>query len=227
MKNKLDFNLRLVRKNLKNANIRIKPNLEVTFTAPLDMVQSDIDIILAKRMAWILKHLERFKHAQSVHLLENTSNEQFRYLGRSYRIELIESRMESIELLADCLVITLCDKSDIQRKQQMIQGWYYVKAQECFNRLISHYQPIVDKKINRMVIRKMTTRWGSCNYRKAYINLNLELIKYPLPAIEYVVFHELTHLIHHDHSKRFYDYIATYMPDWKIRKDLLKVNSSI
>lgn len=223
----MNFNLRLVRKDVKNANIRIKPNLEVTFTAPLHMAQSEIDLILAKRMAWILKHLERFKQAQSVNLLESTSDEELRYLGRSYRIELIESQIESVELLADCVMITLCDKSDIKRKQRLIQEWYYAKSKECFTSIINRYQPIVDKKINRMVIRKMTTRWGSCNYRKSYINLNLELIKYPLPAIEYVVFHELTHLIHHDHSKRFYDYIAAYMPDWKIRKNFLKVNSSI
>ena len=67
----------------------------------------------------------------------------------------------------------------------------------------------------------MKTRWGSCNPHKGYINLNLELIKNPKESIEYVVFHELSHLIHPNHSKEFYSYISAYMPDWKRRKEIL------
>jgi predicted metal-dependent hydrolase len=69
----------------------------------------------------------------------------------------------------------------------------------------------------------MKTRWGSCNPSKGYINLNSELIKKAKESIEYVIFHELTHLVHLNHSKEFYNYLDTYMPDWRKRKDKLEV----
>jgi hypothetical protein len=68
----------------------------------------------------------------------------------------------------------------------------------------------------------MKTRWGSCNYHKKFINLNLELIKKSRKSIEYVVFHELVHLIHPNHSPKFYNYLTLYMPDWKLRKEILE-----
>jgi len=80
----------------------------------------------------------------------------------------------------------------------------------------------VRKEINKVTIRKMKTRWGSCNYHKKSINLNLELIKKPLECVEYVIFHELTHLIYPNHSKDFYNYLLTYMSDWKRRKERLE-----
>ncbi len=87
--------------------------------------------------------------------------------------------------------------------------------------MIDDYQKIVQKEITKVRIKSMKTRWGSCNYTKGYINLNLELIKKPKCAIEYVIFHELTHLIYPNHSKQFYSYISKYMPDWQERNKKL------
>lgn len=94
-------------------------------------------------------------------------------------------------------------------------------ARRVYEHFITKFAPAVNRKINRVVVRKMTTRWGSCNSRKGYINLSLNLIEKAPELIEYVVLHELAHLIYPHHQKSFYDFIAGLMPDFKSREKRL------
>lgn len=94
-------------------------------------------------------------------------------------------------------------------------------ARRIYEHFIDKLAPAVNRKINRIVVRKMTTRWGSCNSRKGYINLSLNLIEKAPELVEYVVLHELTHLIYPHHQKSFYDFIAALMPDFRSREKRL------
>ncbi|WP_298945023.1 SprT family zinc-dependent metalloprotease [uncultured Campylobacter sp.] len=94
-------------------------------------------------------------------------------------------------------------------------------ARRIYGHFIAKFAPAVNRKINRVVVRKMTTRWGSCNSRKGYINLSLNLIEKAPELVEYVVLHELTHLIYPHHQKSFYGFIAGLMPDFKTREQRL------
>ncbi len=95
--------------------------------------------------------------------------------------------------------------------------FYYGEAKILFYRLIRKYHPFINKPITKIRIKKMNSRWGSCNYKKGYINLNLWLIKKDIRFIEYVILHELSHLIYPNHSKEFYGFIKNIMPDYKER----------
>ena len=94
-------------------------------------------------------------------------------------------------------------------------------ARRIYGHFIAKFAPAVNRKINRVVVRKMTTRWGSCNSRKGYINLSLNLIEKAPELVEYVVLHELAHLIYPHHQKSFYDFIAALMPDFRSREKRL------
>ena len=94
-------------------------------------------------------------------------------------------------------------------------------ARRVYEHFIAKFAPAVNRMINRVVVRKMTTRWGSCNSHKGYINLSLNLIEKAPELVEYVVLHELTHLIYPHHQKSFYDFIAKLMPDFKTREQRL------
>jgi len=94
-------------------------------------------------------------------------------------------------------------------------------ARRIYGHFIAKFAPAVNRKINRVVVRKMTTRWGSCNSRKGYINLSLNLIEKAPELVEYVVLHELTHLIYPHHQKSFYSFIAALMPDFRSREKRL------
>ena len=121
--------------------------------------------------------------------------------------------------------IWLKNKNDIKRKQNLVYEWYYEKALLHFFNILQEFNKIVKQEIKDIKIRQMKTRWGSCNPHKSYINLNIELIKKPKICIEYVVFHELVHLIYPNHSKEFYNYLSLYMSDWEKRKHILEKTS--
>ena len=147
--------------------------------------------------------------------------ETLEYLGTHYPVRIIQDIKTTIDIVDGYVEIRLIDITNQNKKLQLIDAWYKEKASFYFNQALCKYTPIVNKDVARVSIRKMKTRWGSCNPKKSYINLNLLLIKKDIRAIEYVVFHELTHLIHYYHDKHFYGFIHAHMKDWQMRKGLL------
>jgi predicted metal-dependent hydrolase len=217
-------NVAIIHKDVKHVNLKVKPTGEILLTVPLDMTDKEIDHVLKKRSSWIKKQLELFAKNKPSNR-ELVSGENFVYLGKNYRLKIIESHEEKAKLNRGYFELYVKNKNDYSKKAKLIEEWYKIKAKEHFKQVTQKYASIVKVEINNMRIRQMKTRWGSCNPKKSYINLNLELIKKPKVAIEYVVFHELAHLVHHNHDKRFYNYLSLHMPDWKKRKSKLeKIN---
>jgi len=212
----------IVRKNVKHINIKVKPNGEVILTVPTRSDEKDIAYVLKKRAAWIEKKIAFFDGHRDVSVKEYVSGENFRYLGRNYRLKVIESREEGVKLQRGYLQVFVKHRDHLGRKKRLLRQWYMQKARHHFHKAIEKYQPLVQKEVDRICIREMKSRWGSCNPSKGYINLNLTLIEKPTECIEYVVFHELAHLVHADHSRRFYAYLDLYMPDWRKRKERLE-----
>jgi predicted metal-dependent hydrolase len=206
----------IIRKDVKNINLRVKPNLEVILSAPVELEDRYIDSFLESKREWIEKRLDFFREYQRVeNKKEFVSGENFRYLGDNYRLKVVENIRDEVRLENGFLVLYVQNKRDTELKSMLIKNWYKTQAKEIFQKLMAKYQPIVKKDINRVTIKEMKTRWGSCNSQKGYINLNLELIKEPIRCIEYVVAHELAHLVYPNHSREFYNYLSYLLPEWK------------
>ena len=138
-----------------------------------------------------------------------------KYLSDKYIKDFVSSKQSWIDkLLKECKKNLYLGKS---YKFEFSDEFYFSEAEILFNRLIRKYQVYVNKPITKVRIKKMDSRWGSCNSKKGYINLNLYLIRKDIKFIEYVVLHELAHLIHPNHSKNFYNFIENIMPDYKER----------
>jgi len=213
--------VKIVRKDVKNITLKVRPSGEAILTAPKAAGDDHIKFIMQKRAKWIAQKrafFASFKTPQK----EYVSGEDFKYLGRSYRLKVVQSKEERVKLQCGYLELFVKDKSDIKRKENLIYEWYYEKATLYFFNILQEFNKIVKQDIKSVKIRQMKTRWGSCNSYKSYINLNIELIKKPKACIEYVVFHELAHLLYSNHSKKFYDYLTLYMPDWQKRKEILE-----
>ncbi len=216
-----NYDIKIIYKDIKNPNLKVKPDGEVILTAPFDMNSREIEYIIDKRDLWIKKQLEIFsKNIQSKR--ELVSGENFIYLGKNYKLKVIEADYEEAKLNRKYLELYIKDKNDYSKKERLINEWYKSKAEEYFKKIVDRYSKIVKVEVNSIKIRSMKRRWGSCNPKKSYINLNLELIKKPKVAIEYVIFHELTHLLHYHHDRNFYNYLTLYMPDWQKRKERLE-----
>lgn len=213
--------IQIIRKDVKHINIKVKPNCDVVLTAPANTKETDIAYVLKKRAEWIDKKIAFYKEHQVQTTKEYVSGENFCYLGRNYRLKVIESKREGVKLQRGYLQVFVKDTANSEKKKRLVKAWYLVKAEQHFQKAITKYQPIIKKEIANIRIREMKTRWGSCNPVKSYINLNSKLIKKPTECIEYVIFHELAHLVHADHSPQFYNYLNLFMPDWKRRKSRL------
>jgi len=216
-------NIQIIKKDIKNITLKVKPTCEVILTAPLLTTDEHIEYILKKRKDWISKKIEFYKANYKPQIKEYVSGENFKYLGKNYRLKIIQSDDECVKLQRGYIQIFIKNKSNLEKKKKLLNDWYLIKAENYFKKIIAKYSSIVNVNIQNIRIRQMKTRWGSCNSAKSYINLNSELIKKPSNAIEYVIFHELSHLVHSNHSREFYNYLSTYMPDWQKRKSRLEL----
>jgi len=216
--------VRIVKKAVKRIYLKVKPDGEAVLTVPPDVSQREIDHILEKRAAWIARQRENFAAVPRRTEPEYVSGENIRYLGRNYRLEVIESTEEGVKLQRGRLQLFVRDKKARSIKAGLVQGWLRAKAEHHFTEVLERFAPLVGYRLYRLRIRSMKTRWGSCNPQTGNITLNLRLIEKPKICIEYVALHELAHLVHSNHGRVFYNFLCMHMPDWKKRKALLETS---
>lgn len=213
-------NISIIRKNVKNFSLKVRPNGSVELVLPLMAKNGDINFILEKYSKWIDDKKEYFKEFETTKK-ELVSGESMKFLGKDYRLRVIKDSKERVEF--DKLFINLYVKNveNFSKKSEILEKWYRENALIYFLNIANEYNKIIKIDDIKIKIRKMKTRWGSCNASKKSINLNLELIKKPKICIEYVIFHELAHLIHPNHSREFYNFLSLHMSDWKSREKIL------
>lgn len=208
----------------KRLRITVRPDLSVVANAPSRFSENEALEAVRAKANWILKQLAAF---QQFHPLPTPhkfiSGETFVYLGRQYRLKVEAGQQVSAKLRGRYLHVTVSDKMDRKSVKRALDGWYRVRAEEVFNRYLATCMEVASRHgigSPELSIREMRTRWGSCS-AAGRITLNLKLIQAPVHCIEYVIMHELCHLLHHNHSPRFYRLLARCMPDWEKRRAAL------
>jgi len=218
----IDFTLSFV--DRKSLAIKVHPNLKVEVLAPLGSGSKRVLAKIKSKAPWILKQIEQFKtYKPGTPPRRFINGETHLYLGRQYRLKIVPDKINAIKAYRGQLFIHATDTSKDALEKQL-QQWYKQKATIVFTEMINEILPQFKKyKIKQPVltIRRMSKRWGSCTPAGKII-LNTELIKAPKGSIEYVVVHELAHLVHHNHTKPFFDLQNRMMPDWKKWKDRLE-----
>jgi predicted metal-dependent hydrolase len=221
----IDFVLK--RKNVKNVNLNVKPDMTIEVTAndrvPLDFIS---DFVKSKG-SWILKNVGQFKDVQPLKQSEReyVSGETFKYLGKQYRLRVQKATEEEmVKYFRGFIYLYVKDTDNVIRKAKLLDEWYREKAQMIFDQSLEKMYPMVQKYgvvKPEIDVRLMKTRWGSALTDKNTILLNSELIKAPKYCIDYVVLHELIHFNYNDHSENFYQMLYSLMPDWEKRKVIL------
>jgi predicted metal-dependent hydrolase len=199
----------------KTLGITVTPEMEVIVTAPIKTEIHKIELKLIKRAPWILKNLSFFlAFYPKTPKRKYVSGETHLYLGRQYLLKVIIGQDESVKLIGKYIVIFSKSSNNVKN---LLEGWYQSQAK---NKIHSIALPLIEKfkkyKVEPKSIefRSMLKRWGSCT-AKGKIILNPELIKAPKGSIEYVITHELCHLIHHDHTQYFFSLQTKEMKDWE------------
>ena len=208
----------------KNLRVVVSPNLSVAVYAPARASARQIEEGIAKKARWIASTLDKVK---SFHPLptpkQYISGETFVYLGRQYRLKVCAEADESVKLLGRFLVVNMADVADRKTVKQRVDRWYREHAAAVFARYLVTCRAVASRHgipAFTLRIRNMKRRWGSCAASER-ITLNVRLVQVPAHCIEYVIMHELCHLLHHNHGPDFYRLMTRCMPDWRSRKEIL------
>ena len=216
------------RKKVKNINLRIKPNMEIYISVPMNLHRDYIENFIRSKEEWIksvLKKVENVKKKQKD--FEYKTGEIHKFLGKEYNLTVKTGNFNAVSLKNNIrpneIILTVNENifENIDEKKKIMEKWYFENAKKLFLQFMEKWLEILDENVEKVAIKPMKTRWGSCNYVKRYINLNTELIKRTPFEIEYVILHELTHLKYPNHGRGFYNYIERYMPNYKVAEKML------
>lgn len=200
------YNVLVVKKKNKNTYIKIKDDMTIYVTTNYLTSKREVKVMLDNETSFLRKALSRTKKK-----LEK--EEHFYYLGKKYDIILVP--FDDIDISGDKIFV---------KDETMLDKWVKKEARRIFLERLNYNYNLFDEDIPfpKLKIRSMKTRWGVCNKRDNSITLNSKLIKYSLHEIDYVIIHELSHFVHFDHSKEFWETVRRHMPDYKKAVNILK-----
>ncbi|MES2822941.1 MAG: SprT family zinc-dependent metalloprotease [Pseudomonadota bacterium] len=218
------INVQIVRKDIKNLHLAVyPPNGHVRVAAPENITDDNVRLAVVSKLSWIKKQQQDFKDQPRQTERKYISGECHYYFGKRYRLEVIEreGKPELKQLKSGKLKLFVKSDASAAVKEKLITEWYRGQLKEIIPGLLEKWQPKVGKKAADWGVKKMRTKWGSCNIEQRRIWLNLELAKKPLECLEYIVVHELIHLHERNHNEHFKTLMDTLLPNWQARRKLL------
>lgn len=216
----------LIRKNVKNINLTVRPDLSVFVSANNDVPMEAIEDFILKKTRWITNRIGKFSRTLSENNIEKeyVNGESVKHLGKQYRLKIKESVNESVYIEDSYIIITLKNINKKTTKKRLLDEWIRNQAANKFEDSLDRmFKEVIHLKIEKpqLEFKIMTRRWGSYIRKTNKVILNLELIKAPVYSIDYVVLHELLHFKYKYHNEDFFEALTVIMPDWKDRKKLL------
>jgi predicted metal-dependent hydrolase len=213
-------NYTLQYKDVKNINLRVRKGGEVFVSASKRVGSDKIDAFLRSKEKWIISAIEKMKSKE-----DKTDASGVLLFGERIPLTVREGSKNTLSLDENGFCLVLKNISDSEGREKLLRAFYKREAERViFPICKTAYKTFSIKNLAfpEIKYRYMKTRWGSCHTKKGILTFNTALAKAPLPAIEYVVFHEFTHFLHPDHSREFYETLSRFMHDYKARKRLLK-----
>lgn len=210
-------------KDIKNIHLSVYPPTgRVRIAAPARMDLETIRMFAISKLSWIKKQQAKLQGQEREAPREFTGSESHYYLGKRYLLKVIETDDKpSVAIKHNKLVLQVKPNSDKQQKQILLQEWYRNQLKTLVPKYISKWEDKMQVKIDEFGIKKMKTKWGTCNREAKRIWINLELAKKPLECLEYIVVHEMVHLLERNHNDRFIAYMNKFLPQWRHYKEEL------
>lgn len=208
----------VVRKNIKNLHLAVyPPNGRVRVAVPLRMNDDAVRLAIISRLAWIKRHQTKFAGQERQSVREFVTGESHYFQGRRYRLNVVYHNAAPKVFIRNNTTINLLvrEGNDRSQRQKALTEWYRGQLKEQIPSLIEKWQPVINVSIAEWGVKQMKTRWGSCNSKARRIWLNLELAKKPAHCLEYIIVHEMLHLLERNHNDRFKLLMDKFMPLWR------------
>lgn len=218
--------IQVLYKDIKNINLRVYRDFSIKLSLPMNVADEWINKFLESKKDWIESKLEMYKATDGYNnLLALKSGSSTQMLGKDMRIIKVQSTKNFVEVDEKKILVNLKDINDNDSFMRVFSNWWREQAFNVYSQQVDALYNSVFKKYGvqkpTISIKKMKTMWGSCTKSLGKITFNEYLLKADIMCIQYVVLHELTHLIYTYHSKDFYDFLTIHMPDWQSRKKQL------
>ena len=210
-------------KNIKNLHLSVYPPTgQVRIAAPTRMSLDTIRIYAISKLDWIKRQRQKLREQARETPREYVDRESHYLWGKRYLLAVVEAdRTAQIEVSHSHLVLHVNTPATEERKQRILAAWYREQMRDAVFSLIERLIPVIGVKVEKFYVRQMKTKWGSCNPTAQSIRLNTELAKKPKECLEYIVVHELIHLLEPTHNARFITLMDRFMPSWRLRRDQL------
>lgn len=214
----------VVRKPIKNLHLSVLPPVgKLRVTVPLQMNDDAVRMLLATRIPWINKHRAKMELQERQTRREYVSGESHYYLGNRYRLEVVHANEPARVVLKgkSKIILHVPPHSTRAKREKTLMDWYRSELRTITENLFPIWQDKIGVYPSSIGIRRMKTRWGTCNQEAGRIWLNLELAKKTIAQTEYVIVHELLHLIERKHNKNFVKLMSEHLPHWRSAKEEL------
>jgi len=218
-----ELKVEVVLKNIKNIHLNVyPPDGRVRISAPSRTNLDTIRVFAISKLGWIKQQQKKFQQQAREAPREYLDRESHYVWGKRYLLEVSESNgAPSVELQHSQLLLRVRPGTTVVKKQAIMEAWYREQMKQAVPSFVAKWEPLMGVKVARFFVQRMKTRWGSCNYRAGNIRLNTDLAKKPRECLEYVVVHEMTHLLEPTHNTRFFALMDQFMPKWQFYRDQL------
>jgi predicted metal-dependent hydrolase len=216
--------VQVLHKSIKNLHLGVyPPHGRVRVAAPLRVSDDAVRLAVIGKLGWIKRQRAKFEAQPRQCAREMVSGESHYFLGRRYRLRVVEhDGAAGVELRNKSkLELHVRPETDAGQRERILHQWYRQKLKELIPPLIEKWQAVLGVRVAEWGVKKMKTRWGTCNIEARRIWVNLELAKKPVQCLEYIVVHELAHLIARHHDDRFVVLMNQHLPQWRAQRAAL------
>jgi predicted metal-dependent hydrolase len=218
-----DIAVEVTFKDIKNVHLSVYPPTgRVRISAPARMSLDTIRVFAISKLGWIKQQQRKLRQQERETPREYLNLESHYLWGKRYLLRVIEgASVPSVEVQHSRLVLWVHPETTEEKKQEIVAQWYRDQVKAAVPSLIARWAPDMGVSVERLFVQQMKTKWGSCNPRAGTIRLNTELAKKPKECLEYIVVHEMAHLLEPTHNVRFIAIMDRLMPNWRLRRDQL------
>lgn len=216
--------VQVVRKAIKNLHLGVYPPAgRVRLAAPLATPDNAVRLAIIGKLGWIKRQQAKFDAQSRQSEREMVTGESHYFIGRRYRLRLVLRTGPGTVSLRNTTTMELAVRPELpaNARERVLQRWYRARLREQISPLLAKWEDILGVRAAAWGIKKMKTKWGACNPISRRIWLNLELAKKPIACLEYLIVHELVHLVERHHGPRFIALMDHYMPNWRLHRQVL------
>lgn len=213
----------VVLKDIKNVHLGVYPPTgRVRISAPKRMSLTTIRVFAISKLGWIKQQQRNLRSQERETPREYLDRESHYVWGTRYLLKVVQDNSSAkVELKHKKMILRLAPGASDETKQAIVARWYREQIKAAVPSLIEKWGQIIPAKVERVFVQRMKTKWGSCNPGKHSIRLNTDLAKKPRECLEYILVHEMAHILEPTHSERFVALMDRLMPEWRARRDEL------